>query len=138
MIQKKKKICNGCDSEQYIWKNHEGCKYCQACWNRIKYDNDPPKPKIQKPINPKSKKQVALDKAYSVIRVPFIEKHPMCQAHLPGCLGISSEIHHKKGRGKWMLVTSTWMAVCRTCHSWIETHPIEATEMGFRESKITE
>jgi hypothetical protein len=27
------------------------------------------------------------------------------------------------------------MAVCRTCHQWIETHPIEATEKGWRVSK---
>jgi hypothetical protein len=135
---KKKKICSGCDKEQYIWKNHEGNKYCQQCWNRIKFDNDPPKPKKRTPIKPKSKKQAAADRAYSLLRIPFLEKNPMCQAALPGCTGTSTDVHHKKGRGKWMLITGTWMAVCRHCHTWIELHPIEATEMGFRVSKITE
>lgn len=136
-MEQKKKICSGCDNERVIWKNHEGEKYCQYCWNRIKFQKDPPKPKKRKPINPKSKKQQALDQAYSKLRKPFLEKHPMCQANLPGCQGSSTDVHHKKGRGKYLLVTATWMAVCRTCHTWIETHPIEATEMGFRESKMT-
>lgn len=135
-MEQKKKICSGCDNERVIWKNHEGEKYCQYCWNRIKFQKDPPKPKKRKPINPKSKKQQALDQAYSKLRKPFLEKHPMCQANLPGCQGGATDVHHKRGRGKWLLVTSTWMAVCRTCHSYIELHPIEATEMGFRESKI--
>ena len=132
------KICSGCDEEKVIWKNYEGEKYCQYCWNRIKFKKDPPKPKVQKPINPKSKKQVVLDRAYTLLRIPFLEQHPMCQAALPGCQGASCDVHHKIGRGKWLLVVSTWMAVCRTCHQWIELHPIEATEMGFRESKITD
>lgn len=62
----------------------------------------------------------------------------MCEASLPQCTQNATDIHHKKGRGKYYLVVNTWMAVCRTCHNWIETHPIEATDLGFRESKITE
>jgi hypothetical protein len=134
----KLKICSGCGEEKKIWKNHEGNKYCQYCWHRIKFQKDPPKPKPKKPINPKSKKQKALDSAYTVLRKPFMEKHPMCQAALSGCQDASCDVHHKKGRGKWLLVVDTWMAVCRPCHTWIEEHPIEATEMGFRESKITD
>lgn len=134
----KLKTCAGCGEEKKIWKNHEGNKYCQYCWNRIKFQKDPPKPKPRAPINPKSKKMKALTSAYSILRKPFMLSHPMCEAALPGCQGPSCDVHHKKGRGKWLLVTDTWMAVCRTCHQWIETHPEEATEMGFRESKITD
>ena len=46
----KKKICSGCEEEKMIWKNHEGNKYCQYCWNKIKFEKDPPKPKKQKNI----------------------------------------------------------------------------------------
>ena len=137
-MKTKKKLCAGCDKEQYIWKSHGEFKYCKYCWNRIKFQKDPPKFKPRPPIKKKSKKQVALDTAYNLLRRPFMLKHPMCQAALPGCQGPSCDVHHKKGHGKWYLVTSTWMAVCRTCHQWIETHPIEATELGFRESKITD
>lgn len=137
-MKKKKKVCSGCETEQYIWKNHEGEKYCQQCWNRIKYQQDPPKLKKQKPIAPKSKKQSMLDNAYTKLRRIFLSEHDMCQACLPGCMGQATDVHHKKGRGKWYLVVATWMAVCRKCHQWIEEHPIEATEMGYRESKITD
>lgn len=127
----KKKICNSCETEQYIWKNHQGNKYCQHCWNKIKYDNDPPKPKIYTAIKPKSKKQIALDNAYSKLRKIFLTQNPMCQAHLSGCQGGATDVHHKRGRGKWLLVITTWMAVCRTCHSYIHLHPTEARELGF-------
>ena len=137
-MKAKTKTCSGCGEDRLIWKNHEGGKYCQYCWNKIKFEKDPPKPKKQTPIKPKSKKQAASDRAYSLLRIPFLEKHPMCQAALPGCQGGATDVHHKKGRGKWLLITGTWMAVCRTCHTWIELHPIEATDLGFRESKITE
>lgn len=137
-MKSKLKHCDGCDKDKIIWKNHEGNKYCQYCWSRIKYDNDPPKPKPRTAIKPKSKKQIALDAAYSVLRKAFMLEHPMCEAHMPGCQGHATDVHHIKGRGKWLLIVLYWMAVCRTCHTWIETHPIEATELGFRESKITD
>lgn len=131
-MQKKKKMCAGCESEQYIWKNYEGQKYCQRCWNLIQL-----KQKTIKPIANKSQKQSKLDKLYSQLRKIFLTDNPNCQAALPCCQGGATDVHHKKGRGKWYLVVKTWMAVCRPCHDWIETHPIEATEMGFRESKLT-
>lgn len=131
----KLKICSGCEDEKVIWKNHEGEKYCQYCWNKIKFQKDPPKLKKQKRIAPRSKKQIELDRLYSLLRTPWMLNHSMCEAALPGCQGDATDVHHKAGRGKNYLVQSTWMAVCRKCHGWIEEHPIEATEMGFRESK---
>ena len=43
--------------------------------------------------------------------------------------------YSKKGRGKYLLDTSTWLSVCRNCHNWIETHPEDAKELGFSISK---
>lgn len=137
-MKTKTKTCSGCGEDKVIWKNHEGKKYCQYCWNSIKFKKEGFKPKKQKPINPRSKKRIILDQSYSKLRKIFLEQKPMCEATLHCCTQKSTDVHHKKGRGKWYLVTSTWMSVCRSCHQWIETHPIEATEMGFRESKITE
>ena len=134
----KKKVCNGCEEEKVIWKNYDGNKYCQYCWNKIKYKKDPPKPKKQIPIQPRSKKRKFLDTAYSKLRKDFLSNNSMCQASLPGCQNNACDVHHKKGRGKWYLVVSTWLAVCRPCHEWIEHNPIEATELGFRESKLTD
>lgn len=134
----KLKTCSQCGEEKVIWKAHEGKKYCQHCWNYQKYSTEEFKPTTSKPIAAKSKKMEELDKAYSKLRTIFLTKNPMCQAALPGCRHQAGEIHHKKGRGKWYLVVSTWMAVCRPCHMWIHEHPEEATELGFRESKITD
>lgn len=134
----KMKTCSRCEEEKHIWKNFEGEKYCKSCWMTIKFSEEKPKKKPQKKIQPKSKKQIELDKIYSQLRMRFLERKPLCEAALQGCTHSATDVHHKKGRGRWYLVVSSWMAVCRTCHEWIETHPIEATEKGFRESKITD
>lgn len=138
-MKTKKKICSQCGEEKYIWKNHEGERYCQQCWqmiNAVKVKGN--SQKIRKPLAPRSSKRVKLDNEYSQLRKIYLVKHPMCEAAMPGCTQQSTDIHHKKGRGKYLLVVDTWMSVCRTCHDWIELHPIEATDLGFRESKITE
>ena len=131
----KLKTCHGCGEEKKIWKNHEGQKLCQYCWNRVKFKKDPPKFKPRPPIKKKSKKQVALDTAYNLLRRPFMEKHPMCQAALPGCQGPSCDVHHKNQRGEYYLVVNTWMAVCRVCHQWIHENPKEARELKYLENQ---
>lgn len=62
----------------------------------------------------------------------------MCQAHITGiCTHHSTDVHHKAGRaGELYLNEEFWLAVCRACHMWIETHPKEAREKGFSVSKI--
>lgn len=130
-MQPKKKTCNGCDTEQYIWKREGSNRYCKQCWGRIKYSTDPPKPKKHKPIANKSKKQKELDKHYLVLRKVFLEKHPMCHAALPGCGMHSTDVHHMSKRGQNYLVVSTWLSVCRHCHSWIHDHPKDAKELNL-------
>jgi predicted HNH restriction endonuclease len=49
---------------------------------------------------------------------------------------VATDVHHKKGRGKYHLDTSTWLPVCRNCHEWIETHPEDAKELGYSETRI--
>ena len=72
------------------------------------------------------------------MRVEFLTKYPFCKAHLVGCTGTSTDVHHKAGRGKKYLQQDTWLAVCRTCHDWIEKHPVKAKELGFSESRLEE
>lgn len=44
----------------------------------------------------------------------------------------SSEIHHtKKPKCKYLNDESTWMAVSREGHEWIEHHKSEARELGM-------
>lgn len=134
MMQQKKKLCNNCNTEQYIWKNDGGNRYCKSCWYKSKEQDS--KPLNKKPINPKSKKMVILDQAYTKLRKIFLERKPMCEAALPCCSGSSTDVHHKKGRGKYHLVVETWLSVCRQCHVYIEEHPDEAIELGFSEKRI--
>jgi len=84
----------------------------------------------------KSKKMQRIDAEYSKRRGVFLTDYPMCQAALPGCTGRSTDVHHKKGRGKYHNDVSTWLSVCRTCHNWIELNPIEAKELGFSIKRV--
>jgi len=76
-----------------------------------------------------------IDLAYTKLRKKFMEEKPMCEAALPGCTGQSTDVHHKKGRGQYHLMVSTWLSVCRHCHTYIEEHPAEAIELGFSEKR---
>ena len=66
-----------------------------------------------------------------------MQEHPLCQANISGlCTNNSTDVHHIAGRvGELLLDTSLWLSVCRSCHVWIETHPHESTQLGFRRSK---
>lgn len=132
-MKMKMKICNKCNTEKHIWKNHEGNKYCKFCWMRSLSLKKGVK---QKRIKSFSDKKLKETKEYSKLRKIYLNKHPMCEAAVNNCTLKASEIHHIKGRGKNYLLCDEWMAVCRNCHVWIELHPIEATGKGFRKSKI--
>ena len=84
----------------------------------------------------KSKKMQKLDAKYSKLRLTFLSEYPMCQAALPDCTQRSTDVHHKKGRGIHHNDVSTWLSVCRNCHNWIESNPIDAEELGFSIKRI--
>jgi hypothetical protein len=128
MIQAKLKKCAGCSQLKHIWKSHKKDKYCKECW----YTIDKPKS-----ISPVSKKRREEMDEYSKKRLAFLALHPSCQGKLVGCTGKATDVHHKAGRvGDDYLNMNKWLAVCRTCHSWIEENPIEAKELGFSESRL--
>jgi hypothetical protein len=130
----KKKLCSNCNTEQFIWKNDKGNKYCKYCWYKSKSIDA--KPLKRTPIKQKSKKMQVIDSAYSKLRIKFLEQNPMCQAALHCCTGSSTDVHHKKGRGEYHLVVSTWLSSCRSCHMYIEEHPKEAIELGLSTLRI--
>ncbi len=128
MIQAKLKKCAGCNELKHIWKSHGKEKYCKQCW----YDIE--KPKSISPVS--AKRRVEMDE-YSKRRLAFLALHQACQAKLVGCTGPSTDVHHKAGRvGDNYLNMNTWLAVCRDCHTYIETHPEEAKELGLSESRL--
>jgi len=89
------------------------------------------------PLRKRSKKRNKQEVEYSKLRLSYLESHPFCKTGLPKCTVKATDIHHIKGRtDEDLLDTTEWISVCRSCHIWIETHPIEATELGFRKSKM--
>ena len=138
-MKAKRKLCVGCNQEQFIWKSEGRYKYCKRCWLTkvpTKPLNRTPLKPSKKPIRNKSAKMTALDTVYSKLRIQYLEKYPLCCAALTGCTNISTDIHHKKGRGLYHNDPTTWLSSCRTCHDWIEKHPLEAIELGLSIKRI--
>lgn len=130
MIQAKLKMCAGCNEPKHIWKSHGRDKYCKQCWFNIE------KPKS---ISPVSKKRQGEMDTYSKLREVFLVAKPSCQAKLVSCTGISTDVHHKAGRvGENYLKIGTWLAVCRSCHKWIEENPEAAKELGLSQSRLND
>ena len=122
------KQCQDCGTiVPNFWRRILGKGYCKNCANKHI------KPKSLLKI---SKKKEIENQEYSILRVKFLTKHPTCQAKLPGCTVLSTDIHHMKGRGKYTLDISTWLSTCRTCHTYIENNPDVAKEYGFTKTRI--
>jgi hypothetical protein len=134
-MQIKKKICTGgCNTPQIIWKNHNGLQYCKYCW--LKENSTPLPKKLPTPIKPKADKKAPLDALYSIMRRDYLNLYSGCQARLPGCTLQSTDVHHRRGRGEHYLDKTTWLSVCRTCHTYIELHPKEAKELNFSQNRL--
>ena len=84
----------------------------------------------------KSRKMQYIDTKYRKLRKGYLTTYPMCQAALPDCSQKSTDIHHKKGRGKYHNDINTWLSVCRSCHNWIELNPVDAEELGLSNKRI--
>lgn len=83
-----------------------------------------------------SDKKRELDKEYSLLRKSFLEKYPGCRANLPGCTMRATEVHHSAGRGQYYLDIETWVAICRTCHNYLESHPREAKLLNLSKDRL--
>lgn len=131
-MQIKKKICSGCDSEQYIWKRHQGEPYCKHCWSRHKGDAKSQKPNNIIPlVSSKRKKQ---DQEYSKLRKVFLNEHRLCKIQIAGCMLYATDVHHTfagADRNVYYLIQSTWLPTCRVCHNWMHEHPKESRELGY-------
>jgi hypothetical protein len=137
MLQPKLKKCDGCSEVTTIWKKEGKQRFCKQCWNKqFKGLSSTKKPTAKKPMRLQSSKIVKLNAAYTILREQFLKRKPHCEAHLPGCAINATDVHHKKGRtGTLFLDDTEFLAVCRTCHSWIEEHPKEAKLLDFSKSR---
>jgi hypothetical protein len=88
-----------------------------------------------KPISKRSKAMADQMKIYNQRRRKFLIEWYLCD--VVTCENHSTEIHHKKGRGKYLLDETTWMAVCRVCHAQIENNPEWAKAKGYSLSRLS-
>lgn len=84
-----------------------------------KVNSEKTKPIRFKSIEKISARQEEKLKIYYKIRVLFLELFTECEAKLPGCQHIATEIHHREGRGKYLLTIKKFLPVCRCCHDQI-------------------
>jgi hypothetical protein len=139
MLQPKKKICNACDTEQIIWKNHDGNKYCKSCW--FKNQSQPLPKRAAKPIKPKSDKKNIQDQLYTILRNKFFQNdnNKSCKAKLQGCTLIACDVHHLysgSSRSEHYLNVKEWMPVCRNCHSVIHNKMTKEELISLHLKKI--
>ena len=91
--------------------------------------------KIRKPIARRSPKMVKLMAQYNKQRKAFLELNcwcPLC-SELEQTIAFATEIHHRRGRGRYLLDESTWTPVCRTCHTFIHNNVAWAYQNGWLE-----
>lgn len=78
------------------------------------------------------------------VREEVLERDGSCRAAgiAPGrCWhpsGLALDVHEVIPRGRWRagyLVAENAVAVCRSHHHWITTHPEEATKLGLTKSR---
>lgn len=136
-MQAKQKLCDGCNEITNIWKKEGKQRFCKSCWSKqFKGLSSIKKPTAKKPMRLQSSKIVKLNAAYMVLREQFLKRKPFCEAHLPDCAVNATDVHHKKGRtGALFLDDTEFLAVCRTCHSWIENNHVDAKLLGFSKSR---
>lgn len=92
--------------------------------------------KEPKPIARRTKEGEKEDREYLKRRAKYLQEHPVCQCGAIGCTGVATEIHHRKGRGIWLLVVKFFLAVCRHCHDKIEAEPAWAKENGYSLDRV--
>jgi hypothetical protein len=131
----KLKTCDGCGKDSVIWKNQGGFKYCKYCWSCQKAINSD---SVQKPTDYKipqvSSKRKKKDQEYLKLRQRFLTENHLCQVAVAGCTNGATDVHHTRSgsdRDTYYLVQSTWLAVCRACHSWIHENPEKARILGY-------
>jgi hypothetical protein len=89
--------------------------------------------KASRPIKKVSSNRVKINREYAKLREQFLLHNPYCEWSLKELNKPvpAKEIHHKKGRGKYLLDTSTWMAVSSEGHRAIHADPKKSYAMGW-------
>lgn len=86
-----------------------------------------------------SEKRAVVNKEYEKVKKEYKKEHPKCEANLEGCTKETTDIHHQAGKSNAALLINPdyFLAVCRSCHSWIEIHPHESLAMGLSVPRLS-
>jgi hypothetical protein len=79
-------------------------------------------------IRVRSKRREKEEREYGKLRKEFLAANPRC-AVFP--TEMASQVHHRKGRGKFYLDVSTWLAVSDAGHRFLHDNPAIAREKGW-------
>ena len=130
----KKKICNECKKETYIFSKGR-CKPCanneyarRGIENQRAKERKPRKAKNYR-IPRVSKSMLKKLAEYRPLRDAYMSAHEICE--VKGCNRKSQDLHHVARRGKNLCNVDTFLAVCRECHIYIEDNPIESKKLGY-------
>jgi hypothetical protein len=131
----KLKTCDGCGLQRPIWKSSGtgGLKLCKQCWSCHKSGEDTQKPTSSE-IPRVSAKRAKKDAEYAKLRQRYLTENPLCIVNVNGCMHNATDIHHTfagSNRDAFYLVQSTFLAVCRNCHSWVHLNPEKARILGY-------
>lgn len=86
---------------------------------------------VRKKIAPVSDKQKVRLAEYRIVRDKYMAEHTECEAKLEGCTHNSTDLHHKHSRIGENLFKH-FLALCRVCHSKIESGGAWVYEQGFK------
>ena len=90
------------------------------------------------PINRVSKKRKSLDAERKATRELVLARDlNRCQAYIQGCTLHATDVHEIKSRARGGNIVAVggdltnFLSLCRSCHSFITTHPAWAERHGF-------
>ncbi len=91
--------------------------------------------KTRKRIEHFSEKTSAKNKIYAIYRKIFLSLFKVCGVGLPGCTRVACEVHHRRGRGRLLLIIKYYLGVCRSCHDKIGVESKDAISNGWSVSR---
>lgn len=129
-MQRKTANCIDCNQLRLIYSKNR----CQQCY----WKSRPKNPIQKKPykIAKRSKKGQKEDRLYSKLSKQFKIDNPYCKVKLDGCTHLTTDVHHRKGRGIYLNEPKYWLPVCRSCHTKIELNPSLSIAKGFSISRL--
>ncbi len=88
-------------------------------------------------IAPYSKNRSKVNRIYDKLAAAFKLERPYCELRIEGvCTGTTEGVHHKRGRGRWLLAVFTWLGACNACNGWCDRNHAKAQELGFLEDRL--